>query len=513
MRLYGIDGPATKFAHPALLEVHREGVVRDTWVTVLSGVGAGVEYKWFRRSHVNMKRALMERLLVEKGGGPIIRPAPQFYRSKLGAFTDAFSRRVHQRVPSDPQCIIGAYKGRKRARYAFAFGVLERRAVRVSDSYISAFPKKEKQTCEKVDPVPRFIGPRGIVYNADLARYLKFLEHDVYTIINRIFQDAFNQPMDVVMKGKNAREVAENIVSAWSMFADPVAISLDCVRFDSHVSLAALRYEHSLYDLFYNDPHLRQLLRMQLRNKIFARTADGFIKATVDGCRMSGDMNTAMGNVLLMCGMMYSFLKEIGIQAAVINNGDDCLIILERSDLGRVDRMPEWFAKMGFPLTVEQPVDYVEGIEFCQGHPVYDGSEWVMVRNFPTTLSKDAMCITQLRGRAAFKTWCTAISDCGLALAGGIPVYDAFYRALNLGKERTRRGRDIMNQTMFETGFAMLAKGMARQNKAITDEARASFARAFDCCPAVQLELEKYYRRLHITHKYGCEWQPASCFM
>jgi hypothetical protein len=55
----------------------------------------------------------------------------------------------------------------------------------------------------------------------------------------------------------------------------------------------------------FRSKELAELLKWQLQNKGFARTIDGLIKYSVEGCRMSGDMNTALGNCTIMCALVY----------------------------------------------------------------------------------------------------------------------------------------------------------------------------------------------------------------
>lgn len=45
---------------------------------------------------------------------------------------------------------------------------------------------------------------------------------------------------------------------------------------------------------------------------------------------MSGDMNTALGNCMLMCCLIISYLESKNIKYDFINNGDDAVLFLER---------------------------------------------------------------------------------------------------------------------------------------------------------------------------------------
>jgi hypothetical protein len=80
-------------------------------------------------------------------------------------------------------------------------------------------------------------------------------------------------------------------------------------------------------------------------------------------------MDTALGNVLIMCMLMMSYCKSIGLRFrdyALVNNGDDNVLICERRDAHKFESMTEWFAEMGFRMKVESIIDEIEKVEFCQ---------------------------------------------------------------------------------------------------------------------------------------------------
>lgn len=85
---------------------------------------------------------------------------------------------------------------------------------------------------------------------------------------------------------------------------------------------------------------------------------------------MSGDMNTALGNCLLMCCLIMCYMDAKSITYEYINNGDDAVIIVEDIHLHLLADLPNWFSEMGFDMVVEPPVYSLEEIEFCQMHPV-----------------------------------------------------------------------------------------------------------------------------------------------
>merc|ERR1712118_44948 len=91
---------------------------------------------------------------------------------------------------------------------------------------------------------------------------------------------------------------------------------------------------------------LDQLLKMQLKNKCSAKVGRYKIKYETEGKRCSGDINTSMGNILLMASMLLAHIEERGLHsywygssydaAYVVNNGDDAIIITEATNLQRI---------------------------------------------------------------------------------------------------------------------------------------------------------------------------------
>jgi hypothetical protein len=375
--------------------------------------------------------------------------------------------------------------------YQNATDSLYLRPIRIQDSYLSSFVKAEKiNFTAKPDPAPRIIQPRSPRYNVAVGIYIKPIEGVLYDSIARVFGSP------TVMKGLNAEQVGQIVHNKWREFRQPVAIGLDASRFDQHCSLEILQWEHSVYQSFFpRSKELRRLLSWQLRNKGFANLPDGRIKYTTRGCRMSGDMNTGLGNCLIMCALIWSYFSK-RCRMELINNGDDCVVFLEQDDLHHMDNLPAWFHQMGYTMKVEPTVYDLEKVEFCQTQPVYDGNAYRMVRNPKVCLTKDLISVKNLETESAWKYQCQAISDCGMAAYGDMPIFCEFYKMLNQDHEVSRSDH-------LSTGFEFLSSGLNNANKEVTDEARFSFWKAFDITPDMQTDLEGLYRGLRPKFRPG----------
>jgi len=294
-------------------------------------------------------RALTERLYYVKGqDGFIPCPKPTLSFSTLSYFI----RQAKRNLPALPPVwtaseFVQSYTGSKYKRYDAAKKNLDIRGPKRSFGYWKTFIKAEfYDGTKKSNPCPRLIQPRSPEYNILVGRYLRPLEKLLYKSIDRCFGH------HVVLKCDNPWQRAETIKKYWDEFDAPVFVGLDASRFDQHVSAEALAFEHSMYNSVFKSAELAEYLTWQIDNIGFANVCDGSVRYTSDGVRGSGDMNTAMGNVFLMCSITHNYLRQLPCKWRFINDGDDCGIFLEQRDLHLLDSLPEHHLQFGFEMEV-----------------------------------------------------------------------------------------------------------------------------------------------------------------
>jgi len=442
------------------------------------------------RGHTNdlgtLSRAILERVFYDKkGDGQFGRPDvpdQEEVDSRLDLFMRKLTKvRTHVTPMSYEQFVDS--RGRKREVYRQALETYRRRGVRPEHWAVRAFVKFEKLPDKLLedgsikDPVPRVIQPRDPVFNLAVGVYISALEGVLYKDIASLFNSK------TVFKGMNASQQGALMFQKWSRFGEPCGIGGDLSRMDQHVSLPVLKWEHRVYKRYFPFRGFAKLLDKQLVNKGTGRCWDGKLTYQVVGSRMSGDMNTGLGNCVIMCASVYCALD--GLDYELANNGDDIVIICEKRDRDEViRRMQEFMPAIGFPIAMEEPVYELEKLEFCQTHCVWNGTEWKMVRNPRACLDKDNASLKPIRNEREWNTLRKSVSQCGLALAGDMPIFKAFYSMLGRG------AGDRVDRDSTESGFRILARGMDCANGEITPEARCSFYRAFDITPDEQVALE-----------------------
>lgn len=464
------------------------------------GLSNGKRFGVHNSSLVNLRRGLLERVFyVESPEGlkPPPQPEPNIFSTTMSEFKRKLKNIVgtHSRISYDD--FVALYHGRRKTVYQNAVDSLRIRAVERKDAYLSTFIKAEKiPLWKKKDPAPRVIQPRNPRYNVEVGLYLRKFEHKLYQGIDTLMGGP------TVIKGYNVEEIGQIMHDAWSKFKTPVAIGFDMSRFDQHVSVDALKYEHSVYlQHFGNDPHLARLLSWQITNRGYANLPEGRVKYVRQGCRMSGDMNTALGNCMLACGITYTILK--GLKYRLLNNGDDCVVITDKSNESAVCERLKSFIRYGFTCIAEPPVYEIEHLEFCNLQPLNVGTKWIAVRKPSTSVSKDTYCVSGWNNERDAANWLNAIGQCGLSISPGVPILQSYYQCLI---RSFPDGRWLQKHCgKLDSGFYRLAMQSPKRGPApITEIARYSFYVMTGVTPDAQVALEGYFDGLELH----CSFEP-----
>lgn len=362
--------------------------------------------------------------------------------------------------------------------------LIDNRKLAPKDVHVNIFVKWE--LVQTADKDPRIISPRSPKYNILLGQYInKRNELAIYKGIDALWGE------ETVFKHCTLPAMAQQIVKKWNSFSCPVAVGLDASRFDQHVSEYALDYEHSVYKrLFPGNRELYDLLRCQLVNYCKGKgdTYDFEYKATG---RMSGDMNTSVGNVILMTSVLLHWKEALGLDFKLVNNGDDSVAIMDLKELPRfLDGFDLFFVGYGFNMVAEPPVYQVEHIEFCQMKPVELDLGWMMVRK-PTSVFKDMIAIST-RGVAHYDNYLRDVGMCGLSLYAACPLVGVFYETLSrMGTERL--------EGELQGGLAYWMRQGALEKLSVvpgnySNQSLLSYCRAFDFNPSIVGEFEQRVR-------------------
>lgn len=476
------------------------------------------DFQYINNSFLNLLRSVNERVFYRRVNGILVepfRPGVDFVKRTLHNFTIEFMQNSKLMTPWTMMRMVNSYKGRKRTIYLNAFYALIKCPVSLKDSRMKTFGKAEGYDMSQKEwelLVMRCIQPRSARYCLALGVYVKAIEKLCYDNVDKIFNDLGHTPKTkTICKGLNVEQLASVLFVKFMAFVAPYVVGLDASRFDQCISQAILIFEHLLYLSYYTGcdyDELKWLLDMQLTNKGYARTSDGSFEYVVEGCRMSGDINTSLGNCLIMCAMLYAYCHKMGIKKfSIIDNGDDCLIIVEECDKHLVtpEKIHQFFSELGFVMKVEEPITQFEKLEFCQMKPVNVNGTWLMTRNPFSQVTKDAMCPKPFQTVEEAIVWIQSVGDCGMSIAGGVPIQQAYYNCLTRNAKRLSLGANFYkiskmkaDPMQMRTGLYQVTKDMHRKYQRIVSSTRVSFYEAYGILPDVQVALENYYDNLVI---------------
>lgn len=401
------------------------------------------------------------------------------------------------------ESLVAQLRGaRKRQRMWAAGTALRRRSLRKRDARVKAFVKRE---AVKTGKPCRLIQARSDEYLCDLARYIRPMEHPIYEAIDRF------AGYKCIMKGLNGVERAARAKEAWDSFRRPVAVSFDFAKYDQHHGVGPLGVEHAVYRSKNGASELDKMLDWQLENRGRVVCADGVISYSVRGCRMSGDPNTSLGNIIVCATGHLAYARSIGVRCVVLNDGDDSVIILEEANQQRfVEGISAYWRELGFILTCDGVAKEFSHIDFCQCRPVCVSGTWAFIRDPAKAVQKDLTCTQHLTTERERLAWLHAVGVGGLSGYRGVPVQSALYKKMaSVGVHHASRyqWRAEMEKT------ARYRRTGLRGGDFIDDRTRFSYWQAFGITPTEQLALEHEILTTHLSAGSIQHGLPRPCHL
>lgn len=395
-------------------------------------------------------------------------------------------------VPLTREAFLARYSGAKFTRYLKAQDEVRARGLSKRDSEAKAFIKDENNQLQN-DKDPRMIQFRTYRYGSELGRYVKAIEGVFYAARGdgRIFPRT-----RFMAKGLNTWERASLLRAKWERFRDPVALLLDNSRHDKHCNDHTSKGEHRLSLKFFvgqDRQRFRNLLKQQLRNRV--SSACGLVYQ-VNGRRLSGDFNTALGNtesVVTIDGCAMDRARQVlgDFEWDLLNDGDDQVIITERETSEIVGGfVVQTFRDHGFKMQLEGTTDVFEQIDFCRSRPVKLAGGWRMVR-WPERLMSGALSSHKLSTYGERKRMFATIGLGELSCNAGVPMLQAFAEWMRKASE----GAKPLNALSVDKFYRYKIEGVDfsaidRKSEPITAEARDSFQKAYGISSEQQVAFE-----------------------
>jgi hypothetical protein len=325
--------------------------------------------------------------------------------------------------PCSEDTIIMHSASNKRKLLIAAKESLQSTPIQKSDARVKMFLKADKAHAEEEDVVdygaPRCIQYRNKRYCLRLATFLHPVETAVYKKL-----DNSNTP--IFAKSRNLTQRGQDLRAKFEHFTNPTIICIDHSKFDAHVGVELLRLEHNFYKKCFQREHhdeLHKLLSWQMINKGYTKNDTQY---QTRGTRMSGDQNTGLGNSIINYAMLRDFVEFNGWRACYYIDGDDSVIIVE----GDVKPDPKHFEQFGMKTKIEAVTKEFRKIEFCQTRPVFDGTQWRMVRNPFRMLARIQWAIEAPSVKQKRK-YLRSVGLCEMSLGLGLPIGQYIGRTLS----------------------------------------------------------------------------------
>jgi len=387
---------------------------------------------------------------------------------------------VHGRCPHNT--IVQNTRPGIRQRYINAYlNIVSNRVVLDSrHSRLTSFIKYEKAAIEKTIKPARLIQFRSYEYLYSLKSYV--LDHSLTIKENPGLSWNGQSIQNILTKYHNQKGCARVLKESWDEFIDPVAVCMDHSKFDGHYAPELLDIEHSYWKAIFPSKFLSFLLAQQFKNK--ARTQCG-LRYKMFGHRCSGEYTTSEGNSLINYCMIAVYVKASGIIKFRIHvNGDDSVLIIERSDLNKLKSV-EFFKNFNMETEVDKIAHRFEEISYCQCSPIRVGGEYVMIKEPWRAMSRSAYCDSKYF--KCLEKFLAGSALCDLLSYQGVPVLQSFFTMLLRISNLSKPLGSVDKLPSRLSGNSVI------QLRDISEETREDFCVAFDMTPSDQKIHEKYF--------------------
>lgn len=492
-RLYPTGVDATKLSE--ILEIYPISALEDQLRLVLEACGGIEEVYHHSKTLHNEIHALRDRVL-RKVPMPSLSAQKRMQQSvtKLGTWLTSFEVLGRSVLPwslSKASSYLESKHGLnyKRARESFAVEPLSSK-----DSHIKMFIKKDKWTLADGQGVksPRAIQYRGPRFNIVACQYFGPIEE---TLMQNERDEKYKPGTRFrTTKGLTSYEKGRLISSVWDSFKCPAAIHLDHSKFDAHETEFAIRMEHEIYRMIYTKDGRRKLGWIR-KSQISNRGRGSFgTKYKMKGRRVSGDVNTSLGNSIVNWLAMDSVVPE-GV--VIIVEGDDTILIGERYIIDALYKtLYHDLLEAGFE--VEHHIAYcLEDIEYCSARMIeMMPGIYTLMRKPHQAIPKDCYTINVIPPQKVPERK-RAMALSAMYSYAGHPIMYEWARCMMSWSES-----GCLTRFAFDDEHIKQKVALSRDVDLfeVPDLARDSFYVLSDIPPSRQIEMERQLRALRGPH-------------
>jgi len=386
--------------------------------------------------------------------------------------------------------VVNSYSGPYRAKYFRAQQVYNKYGLQQKHSHATLFVKDDKYSGEP-EKACRAIQYRHPVFMLEQGRFTKPIEKWFYSL-----QDEY----DTTIVGKSDPfTIAKTLIDKSSVFVRPTYLLLDASKFDSCVDAKWLRLCMRFYLLLFPKRYhntIRYLWTKTFINR--GRTTKG-LRFKTNGTRLSGDMDTGLGNSIIMWAMLKTFLCNLKIKHSILVNGDDSVVVIEYRDLYKTSDL-KLFEEMGFNMKCDVVYD-ISDVEFCQAKVIETDYGHTMSRNPERVLARTAWTTIKY-GRSKARAYVNTLGLCERAASWGVPIASQLATQMINSANTTRT---IEMRPWLKEYYGQMKKWWKTGEPKISLETRLNFWSAWGISVDQQLRLEnsiKVMFNMQLTHKH-----------
>jgi hypothetical protein len=290
-------------------------------------------------------------------------------------------------------------------------------------SYVQPFVKKEKYPfLSKQDRDPRPIQPRHVFYRAELACFMKPIDHSMLEWVLPGCKYPF------AAKGMSQAKLAQRFVDMSELFPDMVAFSIDARKFDGSQNTELKKLENLIFSRMSDNPSFRAMLKVQeeeVSTTLFGRHGSRVKQGMLSG-RCSGDPQTSSGNsvnaaIAVRC--VFDFRIE------VYGNGDDVVVLMDRSNMDRARKALVHFGVFGLTIEEEESANCIEDVFWCQSRLLLTPTGWTWVRDWRRVL--DTLFANPEYTHKNWRALLKGIAHCEAVLNPGMPIVSPICRHIS----------------------------------------------------------------------------------
>lgn len=402
---------------------------------------------------------------------------PNFDESQIDMiFKDLLHKNSVELLPWKRHAVVNSYAGSYKRKYMEAHKTYHRVGLQNYMARVNMFCKDDSYT-DPPEKAPRAIQYRHPTFMLEMGRFTKAVEVWFYHL-----RDEY----DTLIVGKtDPYTIGSELVKKSKFFDNPVYLMLDASKFDTCVDVKWLKLVVRCYKLLFPTRFHRTIDWLWKQTYINKGRTKAGLRYKTRGTRMSGDMDTGLGNSMIMYLMLTQYLKTAGVKGSIMVNGDDSLVVVSRVNLSKLMDI-KIFKTFGFSMKFDVAYDIQEA-EFCQSRLVWTDYGPAMSLNPLRAINRLAWTTEKYSARHA-RQYVNTVALCNRAAHWGMPILYPLAEAL---KRLVKSEKEILMRTYDHEWRQMLQRWWRLKDLAtISLDTRLSFERAWGISVYHQEQME-----------------------